>query len=374
MGRTLSPCILRDGQTIGDGYPCFVVAEVGQNHQGDVYTAARLIGGAARAGVSAIKLCKRHVPSDLTAVARAARYNGPHSFGSTYGAHRRALELSIGAYRHLQDRVRYNRWPCCLFATACDLQSLDELERYLDPPLYKIASRDLDNGPLVAAAAATGKPVILSAGMGDLHDVARALGWVYQHHEQVVLLHSTMHYPTLPEAVALDRMDVLRREFNVLIGLSDHTAGIVAAQTAAARGAAVVEKHITFSRQMRGRDHCASITLPELTQLVANIRTAERMRGTVHLRPDSETHHRLARSLVAARAIAAGERITEEMLTLKSPGGGLRWKERYALLGCYAVRRIDADELLRPEAVVAYVGRSGGGPASHCNSTLACPR
>jgi sialic acid synthase SpsE len=345
---------LPNGRKIGPGQPCFVVAEIGQNHQGDAYTALRLIGEAHKAGVDAVKFCKRHIPSDLTLEGRSTPYDNPHSFGETYGEHRAALELDISEYRHLIERMRYNEWPEIFFATACDIVSADELELHVNPPMYKIASRDLDNLPLIDHVAGFGKPVILSAGMMESDDVSRALGVVRRHHHQVMILYCVSEYPTPVEHIDLGVMQMMEARYHCPVGFSDHTAGIVAAQTAATLGVAMVEKHFTLARAMKGTDHAGSLEPEGMARLVRNIRIAEEIQQplsseVIYEKRDAvwKTRQKLGRSIVAARCIMEGERITEDMLTLKSPGSGLRWSERTKILGQLAVRLIPTDTMIQ---------------------------
>ncbi len=332
------------GTKIGPGQPCFIVAEIGQNHNGDVYTATRLMKAAADAGVDAVKLCKRHLPSELTAAAARAPYEGPNSFGKTYGEHRAALELTPDEYRHLKDRARYNQWPFVLFATACDCKSVDDVEAALDPPLYKIAGRDLDNLPLLDYVARLQKPVLLSTGMAEPGEIRAALDTIHQHHDRVVLMVCTSQYPTPNNQVRLRRLWDYRRRFGCLVGMSDHTAGITAGTAAAALGACVVEKHVTLSRALKGTDHAASLEPEGLRRLVMKIREVEEMLSTNGPPPDcSAVRAKLGRSLATARPIAAGVMIEESDLCLKSPGTGLRWADRGMIVGKAARRSLPAD-------------------------------
>jgi sialic acid synthase SpsE len=365
-----TPITLPNGLKIGEGEPCFIVAEIGQNHQGDAYTALRLMQAAHEACVDAIKFCKRHVPSDLTEAARDAPYPGPQSFGATYGEHREALELSAREYAHLRERLEYNEWPEILFATVCDQHSVDDIEAALDPPLYKIASRDLDNLPLIDHVAMLRKPIILSTGMAEPGEIDAALATIRAWHSKIVVLHCTSQYPTPDCAVHLDRMAKLREVYGVLVGLSDHTPGIVAAQAAATLGAVVIEKHVTLSRAMKGTDHAASLEPDGIRRLVRNVRAVETMRaGCVHgLRPIQAARKKLGRSLVTARTIEPGETITEDVLCLKSPGDGIRWRNRHLAIGRIAQVRIPEDTTIRlpdllPEAV--------GGTAAEVGAAMA---
>lgn len=361
----IEPITLRNGRKIGPGEPCFVVAEIGQNHQGDVYTALRLIKAAHEAGVDAVKFCKRDIASDLTAEAAAAPYDNPHSFGATYGEHREALELRIGDYRHLKERMVYNKWPEVFFATACDVRSADELEYCVDPPMYKIASRDLDNLPLIDYVAQLGKPVILSTGVGysdviDIdHILIQAVETVRQYHNQLIILQCVSEYPTPLEHIYLPDMAWMQSHFKCPIGLSDHTPGIVASQAAALLGAVMVEKHVTLARAMKGTDHAGALEPDGIARLVRNIRVGEELQKPVTGMVMAEraeaveaTRRKLGRSLVAKRTIDPGETITEDMLTLKSPGTGLQWSERDRVVGHVAAVQIPADTLIQLEDVI----------------------
>lgn len=337
---------LPNGRRIGERHPCFVVAEIGQNHNGDVATADRLVQVAAETGCNAVKFQKRHIPSDMTRGAWGRPYTGPNSYGSTYGIHRERLELSASTW----DILAMPSCPsmaerCFLFPTACDIASVDELEKEMRVPMYKVASRDLDNLPLIERIASTKKPIILSTGMADNYDIAAALNVVRHYHRDVVLLHCTSEYPTQPQHVNLWRMIDLKNKYGVLTGLSDHTSGIVAAQAAAALGAVMVEKHLTLSRAGKGTDHAASLEPDGMARLVRNIR----LQHAMMMGPDpdvSEARAKLGRSVVSATAIPPGAIITEDMLCLKSPGDGIRWRDRGQLLGKVARRQIPTDVTL----------------------------
>jgi len=349
---------LPNGRKIGPGQPCFLVAEIGQNHNGDVYTALRLAGEAAKAGFDAVKLCKRHLPGEMTLAMANEPYSGPQSFGPTYGRHREFLELPIADYKHLQERIRYNGWDLALFATACHPVSVDELEREIDPPLYKVASRDLDNLPLIERIARTGKPIVLSMGMArGPEEIGAALNTILPHHDQIVLCYCVSKYPTPDEDTFLGALADLREMFGVLVGFSDHSVGIHLAQAAAVLGAVYIEKHVTLARAMKGSDHAASLEQAGMEKLVRNIRSVERsMRGQLWgalSREVQRNRRRLGRSIVSARMIRAGETITEDMLCLKSPGDGIPWAKREKLLGQKARRIVPADMTLVWEDVMA---------------------
>jgi sialic acid synthase len=340
---------LPNGRKIGHGEPAFIVAEIGQNHDGDVYQALRLAVMAHECGVDAVKLCKRHLPSDMTRAAFNRPYCNPHSYGPTYGRHREKLELDIGEYVHLKERMRYNELAPLLFATACDIHSVKELQYHLDPPLWKLASRDLDNLPLIAAMAKTKKPIVLSTGMArDDREITTAINVAKTDGSPVIVCYCLSEYPTPDEHVWLPRLEELRLRHGVLVGFSDHTVGIHFAQAAVMLGAVYVEKHATYARAGKGTDHAASLERDGLRRLVRNIRTIEySLRLEVQPEIDvSATRCKLGRSLVTARTIRKGETVDETMLCLKSPGDGIPWRDRERVLGKTARRTIPGDTTL----------------------------
>lgn len=339
----LSPLEWPGGRYLGEGNPCYIVAEIGQNHNGCMATARQLIDAAADAGVDAVKFCKRDLASELTTEAFHQPYDNPHSYGPTYGEHRRALELSREQHAELSDYAAAR--GVTYFSTACDARSVEDLE-LIEVPFYKVASRDLTNLPLLECIAATGKPVVLSCGMDGPDAIEQALVIVRRAGSPVVLLQCTSSYPTAPADVNLRVIPALRQQFGVHIGYSDHTLGGAVALGAVALGAVMIEKHITLDRNQRGRDHACSLTPAELKQFVADIRTVESALGDGIKRvPESvaAAKARLGRSLVSRCEIPRGMRVTEDMLCLKSAGCGLPWQQRQLLLGRVARRDIPAD-------------------------------
>ncbi len=195
---------LRSGATIGEGHPCFVVAEIGNNHQGDPEIAARMVREAANAGAQAVKFQKRKTEALLTREGRAAPYTGCNSFGPTYGEHRDALELSIEQMAELKTLAE--SLGLVFFASAWDDPSLDEVLS-LDVELLKISSAELVNLPLVAKYAAAQIPIILSTGMSSLEDIEAAVGVIRTYHDDLMLLHCNSTYPCPEECIGLPVME-----------------------------------------------------------------------------------------------------------------------------------------------------------------------
>ena len=216
-----------DGRRIADDTPCFVIAEIGHNHQGSVEKAQELFVLAKQAGVDAVKLQKRDNRRLFTRVLYDSAYDNENSFGPTYGAHREALELDRGAYVELQACAR--ELGLVFFATAFDEASADLLSE-LDVPAYKIASGDLRNTPLLRHVAAIGKPLIVSTGGATIEDVDRAVETVTAINPQLCLLQCTASYPASVEELELGVIATYRERYpELVVGLSDHQDGIAMA-------------------------------------------------------------------------------------------------------------------------------------------------
>lgn len=336
------------GRLIGPGQPTYVVAEIGQNHNGNLAWAEQLVDAAAWAGADAVKFVKRDLEWELSRSAWLGPYQSEHAFGTTYGEHRRALELSAEDHRRLRERaaghgLRY-------FSTVCDLPSIELMET-LGVDLFKIASRDLENLPLIEAVARRGLPVIVSTGMSALEQIDAAVGVLRRHRARFLLLQCTSLYPTPPEQVHLRSMATLAERYHVPVGYSDHTLGTHVAPAAAALGAVLVEKHLTLDRTAKGTDHACSLEPGEFAQLVQQIRLVERALGEPR-KPVAggvnEVRQRLGRSLVTRVELQEGEMVDESMLALKCPGNGLGWEQRGQIVGRAARRSIAANEQLNP--------------------------
>jgi sialic acid synthase len=331
---------------IGDDQACFIIAEVGQNHNGSMEVARELIDNIAFYKADAVKLCKRDIPSELTKEGYNKPYPGPQSFGDTYGKHREFLELSKDQYKELKKYAEEKK--VIFFSTACDMKSVDDLED-VGVTLYKVASRDVTNIPLLDYMARTYKPVIMSCGMNTMQEIKEAMDTIRKHHNNIILLQCTSSYPTPYEDVNIKAINTLRKEFDVLTGMSDHTIGIMVPVVAAAMGAVVVEKHITLARHMKGTDHSSSLEPEGFKRVVRDIRNMEVAIGD-GIKEVSQNiisaRSKLCRSLVSKAEIKKGTILTEEMVCLKSPGTGLLWRERAQVVGKKAARDIPADVTL----------------------------
>ena len=253
------------GRLIGDGQACFIIAEAGVNHNGRLDLAKRLIEVAAEAKADAVKFQKRTVQDILTAEALLQPYVSLDGVSTTYGKHRERLELPEDAYRELAAYAK--RLGLIFLASAWDPRSADFLES-LGVPAFKVASADVTNLPLLEHIAKKRKPILLSTGMSDLEEVAEAVAVVKRVHDQLVLLQCTSSYPCEHHEVNLRVMQTMRATFDVLVGYSGHERGLAPSQAAVALGAAVIERHFTLDRTLKGTDHAASLEPDGMRKLV----------------------------------------------------------------------------------------------------------
>ncbi len=350
-----------DGRRIADDTPCFVIAEIGHNHQGSVERARELIRAAHEAGVDAVKLQKRDNRRLYTRALYDSPYDNENSFGRTYGAHREALELDGDAYVELRDEAR--SLGLVFFATAFDEPSADMLAQ-LDVPAYKIASGDLTNTPLLRHVASFGKPLVVSTGGATLDDVDRAVEAVLGVGGTICLLQCTAAYPAAVEDLNLGVITTLRERYpDVVVGLSDHQDGIAMAPVAYMLGARVVEKHFTLSHTAKGTDHAFSLMPEGMRKLVRDLRRVPIAVGDGVKRPlpsEENPLQKMGKKLVAARALGVGHVLADGDLVAKSPAdGGLPPYVLDDLLGRPLVRALDAEEAIG----AADVGTAAERPA-----------
>jgi sialic acid synthase len=339
----VGPLRMLDRRLIGPGLPTFVIAEIGQNHNGRRDWAEQLVDAAAWAGADAVKTVKRNLSCELTVEARQRPYDSPHSFGATYGEHRQALELDVAAHAALAARARSHGLH--FIATVCDVPSAAELHE-VGVDAFKIASRDLGNLPLVEFVAGLGRPVILSTGMSDWCEIDDAVQVVRRRTNSWAVLQCTSLYPTPDRDVHLRALPELARRYDAVVGFSDHTLGVEIAPAAVALGASIIEKHVTLDRRAKGSDHACSAEPSELAQLVERIRRIDAALGSAEkqIEPSVAANRtKLGRSLVARSTLVAGTILHDDMLTLKSPGDGVHWIQRDRLLGRRLVRDVAAD-------------------------------
>jgi N-acetylneuraminate synthase/sialic acid synthase len=323
-----------DDFEISDASDCYVIAEIGHNHQGSVEKAKEMFDVAKSSGAHAVKLQKRDNPSLYTREFFDKPYENENSFGPTYGLHREALEFDHDQYQELIDHSR--KIGVTFFATAFDMRSADFLAD-LDMPAYKIASGDLDNVPLLRHVAELGKPMIISTGAATLDDVRRAHDTVAEINPQVAVLQCTAGYPAAWEELDLRVIETYRDQFpETVIGLSSHDNGISMSIVAFTLGARIVEKHFTLNRAMRGTDHRFSLEPQGLEKMVRDLeRTRIGLGDGVKKMYSSEAEpkKKMGKKLVAASDLPAGHVLRAEDLAQKSPGDGVPPYETDRLVG-----------------------------------------
>jgi len=327
-----------------------IIAEAGVNHNGDLQLAHQLIDVAAAAGADRVKFQTFSADRLVTNCAAKAPYQvratGDHESQHTM---LRRLELSRDIHLELIEHCKVRGIE--FFSTGFDAASVDVLVE-LGATSFKVPSGEITNLPYLRHVGRHGKPVILSTGMSTLGEIEAALTVLEQsgtRRDQITVLHCTTEYPTPMGEVNLRAMLAIRDAFGVAVGYSDHTPGIEVAIAAVALGAAVIEKHFTLDRALPGPDHKASLEPAELSAMVKAIRNIELALGDGIKRPtESEAKNKpIARkSLVAARAIRAGEVFSEANLTVKRPGSGVSPMCWDRVLGRKAPRDFAADELI----------------------------
>lgn len=313
-----------DGVRLTDDSDCYVIAEVGHNHQGDLDKCKELFRVAKECGVDAVKLQKRDNRSLYTRAMYDKPYDNENSFGATYGEHREALEFGRDEYQELQRFAR--DVGVTFFATVFDIPSADFMGR-LDVPAYKIASGDLKTTPLLRHVAGFGKPMIVSTGGATAEDIARAYDTIAPINPQLAFLQCTAAYPASPEELNLRVIATLRAAYpELVIGLSDHENGIAMAVAAYVLGARIIEKHFTLNHTWKGTDHAFSLEPIGMRKLVRDLRRTREALGTgikCPLPAEQRPLVKMGKKLVAAGALGAGHVLTAADVAMRSPGDGL---------------------------------------------------
>jgi N-acetylneuraminate synthase len=259
-------------RTVGANQPCFVVAEIGINHNGDLDMARKLISAATLAGCEAVKFQKRTVEVVYTPQELAQARQNP--FGPTNGDLKRGLEFGVEQYRAIDDYCKLHNigW----FASCWDEASVDFIEQF-DPPCYKIASASLTDDNLLRHHRSYGRPIILSTGMSTIEQIDHAVEILGTN--DLILMHATSTYPSQLEELNLKGICTLRERYDVPVGYSGHEVGLSTSVAAAVLGACMIERHITLDRAMWGSDQAASVEPQGFAKLTRDIRAIEKAMG-----------------------------------------------------------------------------------------------
>lgn len=347
---------------LGNNQPTYVIAEIGANHNGDLALARKLIDVAKDCGADAVKFQSW----DATIFSKAV-YEKNHFLGddyrnrSDYSLKEIVDEFAVSAaeMRELRD---YCREVGIDFASTPFSESQMAELIALDPPFIKLASMDLTNPRMLEAAGRSGRTVILSTGFGTLEEIDRAVRLIESTgNRDIVVLHCVALYPPEDTEVNLNNMDMLKTTFGYPVGFSDHTLGTEISLAAIAKGAAILEKHFTMDKTMFGWDHHMSVDPVELLAICrgrdrihAALGNTRRVVGERELARRDEYR----RSIVAARNIKSGQRITEDAIDFRRPGTGLAPDMARLIVGMMAVRDIGADELISLDALAFKSGQN----------------
>ncbi len=323
----------------------FIVAEIGNNHQGSIKLAMELIKAAKDSGATAVKFQKRFNKELYTKNFYDSPYDHVNSYASTYGKHRDFLEFTLNQYKKLMNYAK--KIGIIFFATPFDFSSVDFLEK-LKVPCYKIASGDLTNIPLQEYIAKKQKPIFLSTGGGTFKDIERAYKNITKYNKKLVILHCTASYPAEISDMNLNIITVLKKKYpNNIIGLSDHENGIDAASVAFMLGARVFEKHFTLNRSWKGTDQSFSLEPVGLTKLCRNINRIPKMLGSFDkkfLKSERNPIIKMRKMLVSKNNLNVGHVISLNDIGFKSPGKGLEPHEYLKIINKKLKKKIFKDE------------------------------
>jgi N,N'-diacetyllegionaminate synthase len=338
--------ILIGSKVVGSSTRVFVVAEIGINHNGSVSQAQKLIDAAVQAGADAVKF--QSFRADKLLIPSRDRYS--QQTDGTESAYQllRRCELSWEAQEKLKNHA--DDQGIIFFSTPFDEEGVDFLDS-IGTLAFKIASADITHIPLLRHIGSKGKPILLSTGMSFLSEVADAL-WNLRSGgaKEILLMHCVSSYPAAPQHMNLRTLQTLQSYFELSVGLSDHSEGILLPLVAVALGAVVIEKHFTLDKDAQGPDHKASMDPADLRLLVKSLRDVEASLGDGRKRPsDAEEEARLLcrRSIVAGVDIRANEAIAPWMLGYKRPGSGIEPRDWEKLIGMTSRHNIAKDTILQ---------------------------
>lgn len=341
---------IRIGERIvGKDQPCYIIAEAGVNHNGNLRLAKKLVKAAAKAGADAVKFQTFSADSIATKTVKKAAYQKKTSDASeTQYEMLKRLELSPDAFVILSEYAK----KCGIeFLSSPFDQKSAELLGSIGVRAYKIPSGELTNIPLLEQVGRYKKPVILSTGMADMDEIREAIDAIRRGGtKQIILLHCVTSYPAPLESANLLMIQTLAKAFDLPVGFSDHTEGVIASTLARALGACVIEKHFTLDRDLPGPDHKASLEPAGLADLIRQIRLTESAlgNGVKHIGRTEAAIRKIARkSLVAVTGIPKGTRVTRDMIDMKRPGTGIETKNLALVIGKRAGKTIKKDTILQ---------------------------
>ena len=329
------------GRKIGPQHPPYIIAELSANHNGDINRAFRIMEEAKKAGADAIKLqTYTHETITIDCDSDEFQIHGGLWDGQTLYQLYKSAHMPWDWHKPLFDKAR--ELDITIFSSPFDFSAIDLLEE-LNVPAYKIASFELVDLPLIARAAATGKPLILSTGMANEEEIEEAIATARGNGcTELIVLHCVSGYPAPADQYNLRTIPDMQERFGVLSGLSDHTIDNATAVASVAMGACLIEKHFTLDRNGGGADDSFSLEPPELEQLCNDAETAWQALGKVNYqRTEAEKGNiQFRRSLYVVKDIKQGEVFSAENIRSIRPGFGLPPKEFDQILGKQASKNI----------------------------------
>jgi len=334
-----------NGKNIGDDYPCYTIAEAGANHEGEVGKAFQLIDAAKESGVDAIKF-QNYTASKLTTRTAPKYWDDGIKNESQFDVFNKLDKLHDDEWRQIFEHANKKNITC--FSTPFDLESVDLLESF-NVPAYKIASADITHIPLVKKIASKKKPVFMSTGMASIEEIHDAVSAIQdQGNEEMVIMHCITSYPTRSEDANLEMIRSLNLEFpDCVIGYSDHTLGIDVAVFSTFYGSKCIEKHFTHDKNLSiSRDHRLSLDSNDFKELIERLKLCEISCGSgtrEHFSAEDDAVKYARRSIVSAKKILKGTKITKNLLEIKRPGTGIKPKFLDEIIGKITSKDIDED-------------------------------
>jgi len=337
-----------DNVLIGKNNPCYIIAEIGINHNGKLDLAKQLIDVAVSAEANAVKFQKR----SLNQLYKNDLLNDPN-------LESQGFEILIGVLKEVefgedeyQQIIEYCKEKNITFlCTPWDTDSVDFLEKF-NVPAYKIASADITNFPLLKYVCSKNKPMIISSGMSEMNEIEKTVEFLKNQQANFILLHCNSTYPSPIDLLNLELIPVLSEKFQVPIGYSGHESDIIPTLTASNLGAVVVERHITLDRTMEGIDQSASLEPEEFSTLVKYIRDSEKAKGKpIKRMTRGEVLQRevLGKSLVCKTDIQKNEEFSEKNIDVKGPARGLSPQYYYEILGKKSKRQIKKGDYIQTD-------------------------
>ncbi len=338
-----------DGKYIGKNFPCYLIAEAGANHEGDIKKAFQLIDAAKESGVDAIKF-QNYTAEKLTTKNAPKYWNDGIKNESQFDVFSKLDTLSADEWKQIFEYAKKKNITC--FSTPFDLESVELLDSF-DIPAYKIASADITHLELIKKIASKNKPIFISTGMASMEEIHEAVSTIEdQGNEEIIIMHCITSYPTKSEDANLDMIKSLDLEFpDYNIGYSDHTLGTDIASYSVFYGSKCIEKHFTYDKNLSvSRDHRLSLNSDDFKELIKKIKLIEMSRGSGvrdNFSAESSAVEFARRSIVSKYDIPKGTEITENMIDVKRPGTGILPKYFFKIIGSKTLKDIPEDSTIQ---------------------------